>query len=192
MTAYSTSGGMSKGAPAMSSNDPYYKEKRPHGMQPYSYQKFTPEQQQLFQSLFSHLSPDSDLSKLAAGDEEAYAEMEAPALRQFSGVMGNLASKFSGMGMGGRKSSGFNLAGTAAASDFAQDLASKRQETKRNALNDLMSMSNMLMGQQPMDKGFISKQEKKPGFFESIGQGFSSAFGGAAGKAAGKATGNFF
>ena len=179
MTAMSTSGGSFQGAPAMSSND-YYQEKRPHGMQKYSSQKFTPEQMELYKNLFGKIGEGSDLSKLAGGDEAAFKEMEAPALKQFGGIMGQMASKFSGMGMGGRKSSGFNLAGGQAASDFAQELQAKRQETKRQAMQDLMGYSQMLMGQEPMDKGFISKKEK------SAGGGWGGA---ASGAASGAATG---
>jgi hypothetical protein len=46
-------------------------------------QQFTPEQMQLFQQLFGHLGPDSFLGQLASGSEEGFAEMEAPAWRDF-------------------------------------------------------------------------------------------------------------
>ena len=42
-------------------------------------QNFTPEQMELFRSLFSHVSPDSYTSRLASGDQELFAEIETPA-----------------------------------------------------------------------------------------------------------------
>src|SRR5882672_46659 len=79
----------------------------PKGYKKGTIQQFTPEQMDLFRSLFGHTGQDSFLSKLAGGDEEAFGQVEAPAMRQFQGLQGQLASRFSGMGMGARRSSGF-------------------------------------------------------------------------------------
>lgn len=146
-------------------------------------QQFTPEQMKLFQSLFSHVSPDSFLSRLASGDESAFAQSEEPALRQFSGMQGNLASRFSGMGMGARKSSGFQNTMTQANSDFAKDLQSRRQELQRQALMDLMGLSSNLLGQRPYDQ-FLTP--KKPSFWESIFGGLGQGIGNMAGFGLGK------
>lgn len=148
------------------------------------FQNFTPEQMQLFQQLFSHVSPGSYTSRLASGDQSLFGEMEAPALRQFSGTQGNIASKFSGMGtLGGRKSSGFQNTVTQAGSDFAQDLQSRRQELQRQAIQDLMGMGNTLLGQRPHENFYTPKQ--KPAWQEllgslsgGIGQGIGSLVGG--------------
>ena len=127
-------------------------------------QQFTPEMMQLFQSLFSHVGPDSYLSRLASGDEGLFAEMERPALQQFSGLQGNIASKFSGMGTGARHSSGFQNAQTQAASDFASKLQSQRQGLQREAIGSLFDMSSSLLKQRPYDQ-FL---EKKPDFMSQI------------------------
>lgn len=138
-------------------------------------QNFTPEQMQLFQRMFSQLGPDSFLSKLAGGDEETFNQMEAPALRQFSGIQGNLASRFSGMGMGARRSSGFKNTMNAAGSDFAQDLQSKRMGLQNQAIKDLHGMSTDLLNQRPF-KNFLIEPNKKKSFLEQIfGEGI---FGG--------------
>ena len=126
----------SKGSKSQFSGD-----KVPSGYKKGQLQQFTPEQMELFKSLFSQLGPDSYLSKLAGGDQSMFEEMEAPALRQFSELQGGLASRFSGMGMGGRKSSGFQNTTNQAASNFAQDLASRRQSLQQQAIKDLMGMS---------------------------------------------------
>jgi len=145
--------------------------KIPSGYEAGQLQQFTPEQMQLFKQLFAHLGPDSFLSKIAGGDQSAFAEMEAPALRQFSEEQGNIASRFSGMGQGGRKSSGFKNTMNTAASNFAQDLAGKRNEKQMSAIEQLMQMSNMMMGQKPYEN-FLTKKDQ--------GQGLGG-WGGAAG-----------
>ncbi len=132
------------------------------------FQSFTPEQMQLFQSLFSQVSPESYTSRLAGGDQSAFDEQEAPALRQFSELQGNLASRFSGMGSGARRSSGFQNTANQASSEFAQDLQSRRQQLQRQAIMDLMGMSESLLGQHPNEHFLISPKEKKPSFLQSI------------------------
>lgn len=134
-----------------------FREKRPHGYQKASLQQFTPEQLELFQELFSYLQPDSYLSRLAGGDEATFAELEAPALKQFGALQGGLASRFSGMGMGGRKSSGFQNTSTQAASDFAQQLQAQRQGLQRQALMDLMGLSQNLLNQRPYEQFYVPK-----------------------------------
>lgn len=143
----------------------------PKGYESSQLQRFTPEQMQLFSSLFSNLGPDSFLGRLAGGDESAFSEMEAPALRQFAGIQGNLASKFSGMGTGGRHSSGFQNIMNQASSDFAQDLQAKRMGLRSQALKDLFGLSESLLQQMPYEQ-FLTKKERKPSFLEQIfGQG---------------------
>lgn len=127
------------------------------------FQQFTPEQMDLLQQMMGQLGPDSFLGRLAGGDEEMFAQMEAPALRQFSGLQGNLASRFSGMGMGASKSSGHFNAQNAMASDFAQKLQGDRLNLQRQALGDMMGYSQMLMGQQPYA---LTETQNKPSFID--------------------------
>lgn len=162
----------------------------PKGYQKGQLQQFSPEQMQLFQQLFSHVGPDSYLSKLAGGDESTFDQMEAPAHRQFNEQIGNLANRFSGSGTGGRHSSGFQNTTTAAASNFSQDLASKRQDLQRQALMDLMGISNSLLGQRPQEN-FLSEKPQKQDFWGSIASKFAGAIPGAvAGFAAGGPVGS--
>jgi hypothetical protein len=127
-------------------------------------QNFSPEQMQLFQSLFQHTSPDSFTSKLAQGDEDTFQQMEAPAYRDFSGIQGNLASRFSGLGgqgsLGSRRSSGFQNTMNQAGSDFAQNLQSRRQGLQRQAIQDLMGMGSTLLGQRSFEN--VVTPKKKP------------------------------
>lgn len=160
-----------------------YGNKVPSGYKQGRLQQFTPEQMQLFQSLFSNVSPGSYLSKLAAGDEELFNQMEAPAMRQFQGLQGQLASRFSGMGQGARHSSGFQNTASAAASNFAQELQSRRQELQRQAIMDLMGLSESLLGQRPNQQFLVPKQksfgqELLLGGIGGLGRGIGSLFGG--------------
>jgi len=157
-----------RGAPAMSSGNNL-------GKAPKGYSKvsnFTPEMQNLFQSLFGQLGEGSYLSKLAAGDQGLFDEMERPALQQFSGQLGNLASRFSGMGLGSRKSSGFQNTATQASSDFAQSLQSKRQGLQQQAIRDLLGMGNQLLGQKP----FSYLENEKP-WWQEFGSALSGGLG---------------
>lgn len=160
------------------------------GHQVESMQQYTPEQMQLFQSLFSHASPGSYLSKLAGGDQGTFEQMEAPAMRQFSGLQGGLASRFSGMGLGARRSSGFQNTSNQASSDFAQQLQSRRGELQRQAIQDLRGLSGDLLGYEPY-KQFGSEQ-KQPfwqqllgGALPLAGGALGGLFGGPAGAAIG-------
>lgn len=149
------------------------------GYKPAQMQQFTPEQMQLFQNMFGQVGPDSYLSKLAGGDEGAFNQIEAPAMRQFQGLQGNIASRFSGMGSGGaRRSSGFQNTMNQASSDFASDLQAQRMGLQRNAIRDLHDMSSSLLGQRPYEN-FMIKQEPSgfQSFIEKILGGLSGGIG---------------
>jgi hypothetical protein len=153
-----------------------------------NFQNFDPQMMELFQSLFGHLGPDSFLSRLAGGDQEGFDEMEAPALRQFQGMQGQLASRFSGAGMGARRGSGFQNSLNQQTSDFAQDLQSKRQQMQINALRELMGFSSDLLKQQPYS---LIKKDRQPSFMDSIMSSAGQNIGQIPGAAAKWAMGGF-
>jgi hypothetical protein len=150
----------------------------PKGYQKGQLGQFTPEQMQLFQRMFGNVGQDSFLSKLAGGDESQFEQLEAPALRQFQGLQGQLASRFSGMGNGARRSSGFQNTMNSAGSDFAQQLQSQRLGLQRQAMQDLMGMSESLLSQRPYEQ-FLTKKEQP--FWQKLLLGISEAGAGAAG-----------
>lgn len=139
----------------------------PRGYEVGRAQKYTPEQMDLFKQMFQYAGPDSYLAKLAAGDEEAFQQAEAPAFRQFSGLQGNLASRFSGMGMGSgaRGSSGFQNTMNQAASNFAQDLQGRRQQMQMQALQELRGLSRDLLTADPYNQFMIQKQPSQTASF---------------------------
>lgn len=150
----------------------------PKGYERGQLQQFTPEQMQLFKQMFGNLGPDSFLAKLAGGDQSMFEQLEAPAMRQFQGLQGQLASRFSGMGTGARNSSGFQNTANQATSDFAQQLQSQRMGLQNQAIRDLMGMSNQLLGQRPTEQFLAPK--KKPWWQEllgSLGGGVSQGLG---------------
>jgi hypothetical protein len=153
-------------------------DKIPKGYKMGQIQNFTPEQMQLFQQMFGHVGPDSYLSKLARGDQGMFEQLEAPAMRQFQGLQGQLGSRFSGMGMGARRSSGFQNTANQAAGDFAQQLQAQRMGLQRQALMDLSGLSSELLSQRPYEKFLTPKQ--KPWWQEFLG-GLAPGIGQAAG-----------
>lgn len=140
------------------------------GYQSITTQKFTPEQMQLFQSMFGNVGPDSYLGKLAAGDEATFNQIEAPALKQFAGFQGNLASRFSGQGgVGARNSSGFQNANTSAAQNFAEQLQSQRTGLQMNATQQLHQMSQDLLNQRPYEQYVYEQEQKQPAWKKLVG-----------------------
>ena len=164
-------------------------DKIPSGYKGGRIQQMDDRQIELMNQLYPYLSQDSYLSRLAAGDESLFKEMEAPAMRQFASSLGNAAARFSGMGMGARRSSSFQNALGQAGSDFAQDLQSKRQALSRQALRDLFEMSHQLMGERPYKRFLSEKPEKKSPWGSIVGTGLGAAGGFFAGGPAGAFTG---
>jgi len=152
------------------------------------YQQFTPEAMQLYEQAFGQLKPGSYLSRLAGGEQGLFEEMEAPAMRQFAGMQGQLASRFSGLGLGGRHSSGFQNEATSAASNFAQDLQGRRQALQMQAIRDLHGMSRDLLGDYQQEPQQSRLQQILAGALPLVGAGIGS-FGGPLGMAAGGAIG---
>ncbi len=154
--------------------------KIPRGYKEGRIAQYQPEQMDLFRQLFGHVGPNSYLSRLAGGDESMFEEMEAPAMRQFGALQGQLASRFSGMGMGGR-GSGFKNTMNQATSDFAQDLQSRRQGLQRQAIMDLMGLSQNLLQERPYETNLIQKAPRqRSNWGGAIGAGLG-AIGGALG-----------
>ena len=156
--------------------------------------QFTPEQMQLFQQLFSHVSPDSYLSRLASGDESFFEEMEAPAWRKFAEAQGQLGSRFSQLApgaMSAQRGSGFQNAAGQLGSDFAMDLASKRRDLQRQAISDLMGIGHELLGQRPYDRFLVEKPQSQSTALGGWGGALGALGGGALGFLGGGPAGAF-
>lgn len=136
--------------------------KLPKGYKVGQIQQFTPEQMELLKQMMDNIGPESFISRLAAGDESLFTEMEAPAFKQFNEVQSQTASRFSGAGMGARGGSGFRNQMNQQTSDFAQGLQSKRMELRNQAIKDLQGMSHDLLNQRPYEQFAVKKQQKVP------------------------------
>ncbi len=164
------------------------------GFKPQTGKNYLPAQMELYQQMFGNVSPESFTAKLAAGDPGMFEQMERPAMRQFSELQGQNASRFSGMGMGARGGSGFSNYQNQSTSDFAQDLQSKRLALQQQAIKELMGMSGDLL-----DYEFQGKPKKKK-WWESLisgaaplaGAGIGALLGGPMGAATGYQAGNSF
>lgn len=157
--------------------------KIPKGYAAGKLQQFSPEQMGLFKQLFGYTSPEGQLAKQAGGDLSGFAPQEALAQRQFQEFQGQNASRFSGLGMGSRRGSGFQNSQTQGAQDFALQLASQRQGLQRQALMDLMGISQSLLGQRPQEQFLVKKdlpfwQQAALGAAGGLGQGLSGGLGG--------------
>lgn len=149
----------------------------PKGYKAGQLQQFTPEQLELFKRSFSTVGPESQLAKMAAGEEEGFAPYENVAKRQFQEQIGGLASRFSGMGLGARRGSGFQNLATQGAQDFASQLAARRQDLQRQAIKDMFGISESLLSQKPYEQFLIEKQQKKQGYGGLIGAGIGGIGG---------------
>ncbi len=117
------------------------------------------------------------LSDVAGGGSEAmHSQIEAPAMSQFGSMMGQLGSRFSGMGTGARKSSGFQQATGGAATDLAERLASQRQGLQQNAISQLMDLSRTLLSTPEFETSLIAK--KQPFWKELLGSAVPALAGG--------------
>jgi hypothetical protein len=156
--------------------------KVPKGYKEGQLQQFTPDQMQLFNQMFSSVSPDSQTSRLAAGDQSTFEQMEAPAMRQFQELQGQTASRFSNAGgqgsLGARHGSGFQNEINSQTSNFAQDLAARRGDLMRQAIKDLHGMSSDLLGQRPYENFLVEKQKKQNPWADIAGK-FAGAIPGA-------------
>ncbi len=155
----------------------------------YAYMRnYTPQQEKLFAQSFEHVSPDSYTARLARGDKELFNEMEEPSMREFNALQGQTASRFSGRGQGGRRSSNFQNTNSQANMDFASQLASRRQDLSRNAIKDLMEMSHTLLGERPFEQALV----ERPKVGKKDKTDYPSAAGGAVlGGLTGLATGDY-
>lgn len=128
----------------------------------------------------------SHLTGLAKGDPSQFEQMEAPALREFAGRQGNIASRFSGMGSGGRRSSGFKSTMNEASMDLAERLQSNRLNMQNDAIRQLMGLGDSLLNRQTFETSLIpKKQSALMQLLASLGGGVSQGFGSGVGKAFG-------
>lgn len=136
------------------------------GIQTQQISNFSPQQQKLFRQLLGGINQGGGigaglgrLNRLASGSQEGFEELEAPAYADFQKQLGQIGTRFAGLGAQG--SSAFQNATSGAASDLTQKLQAARMGIQNNALQSLLGQSNELLGQKPFttlysqpDQGF--------------------------------------
>lgn len=161
----------------------------PKGYAAGSIQQFQPEQMEVYRNQLPYVSPGSQLAQMAQGNDSGFAPHEEYANRQFQNFSGQNASRFSGMGMGARRGSGFQNQQTQGAQDFASQLAMQRQGLQRQALQDLMGISGQILGQRPQENFLVKKDLP---FWQQLGLGAVGGLTSAAGSLFGGGIGRLF
>jgi len=127
------------------------------------------------------------LGGLAGGGSEAdWQKLEAPALRQFGALQGNLASRFSQAGA--RRSSGFQNTQSEAGTDLAERLQSQRMGIQQNAQSQLLELMQSLLGAKTFETNLLEGKQKENKWLNLLGSllgGAAGSFGGGIGTGTG-------
>lgn len=125
----------------------------------------SPEQMDLLNNLIQSLMGGGGLeggmdflSKIAGGDQSYFDELEAPAHRQFEGLLGQIGTRFSHMG--GRNSNAFENAVSGAGADLSENLQSQRMGLRNQAIQSLLQNSQQLLGINPHENVLAPKSQK--------------------------------
>lgn len=146
----------------------------------------SPEQQNLFSMMMGKARPGISggldrLSQMAGGGtEQMWRGIEAPAMRQFAGLQGNIASRFSQAG--GRRSSGFQNRMGQAGADLSERLQSNRMQLQNQAIQELLGMGKNLLSTN-LSESFLAPKPKS--FWQELGGSFAGGAGMAFGKGLG-------
>lgn len=122
----------------------------------------TPEQINYLNNLLGQASkygPDAaaSLGKFASGDDQAYAQMQQPAIDTFNQqLIPGLAERFANNGS--LSSSSFQNAAAGAAGNLSNQLAAQRAQFQMDAIKSLLGLGNDLLSQQPYQYGLQKKR----------------------------------
>lgn len=136
----------------------------------------SPEQLNFFQALLSQAQPGTSqgidfLSKLSGGDQSQFEQLESPYYSALDRAGAQLGSRFSGLGMGGQQSSGFQNALAGQAKDLSELLGSQRMQLQQNAIRELLGLSQSLLGTPTFQNFLTPPKQKSPGFLDCLGMG---------------------
>lgn len=148
---------------------------------------FTPEQMQLFNQLLGKssgamagggLSQGLDyLSRLAGGQAMGMQQEEAPAYEAYNRALAQQANRYAGLGA--LDSSSFQNMAAGGASDLAMNLAARRGDLQRRAIESLLGFSERMLGAQPYS--YLQEQQTKPDWLGLLGGLGGTLFGSALG-----------
>lgn len=139
---------------------------------------YTPEQMQLFAKLLGSAQGGLEgggldfLSQLAGGDESAFQQAEQPFYSAFQKGLGEIGSRFAGLGAVG--SSAFQNATSGAAKELGEDVGAQRLGLQQSAIERLLELSENLLGKKPYQTYL---EQKRPTFGSYLGKLGSSLIG---------------
>jgi hypothetical protein len=94
---------------------------------------------------------------LAGGNSDMFAQLEAPAIRQFNEqIAPGIANRYAGSGIGG--SSGMQNSLSAAGSNLAENLQSQRTGLMERSIQSVLGLGDRLMSQPTQQFGLVQKQ----------------------------------
>ena len=95
---------------------------------------------------------------IAAGDQDLFGQLEAPAMRQFQQqIAPGIANRYTGAGMKG--SSGFENALSSAGSNLAENLQGQRMKYQMSAMDRVMHLMEMLTGMKTEQTGLSANSK---------------------------------
>ena len=97
-------------------------------------------------------------TKIAAGDQSVFDEIEKPAYNAYEKQIGALGNRFSHLGA--LDSNYFENATAGAGRELQENLASKRTELRQKAIDTLMNQSSALLDKKPFET--VYEKEKDP------------------------------
>ena len=143
--------------------------------------RFTPEQQAMMKQMYGPLSESMGLGfdkiqQILSGNPEAFAEFEAPMMRQFQQeIVPEIGNRFAGMGSHGSLS-GSGLQQTLAQSgkELSEGLGALRAGLQQNAISQLGGFMNQAMT--PMYENIYMQPTAGPfaGALQGMGQGMGN------------------
>jgi len=137
---------------------------KPSGYSGYAIPNMTPEQMNMFRQYLNKLGSSPGIgqgidymSRLASGDEDIFAQIEAPAYSALQQNLAGIANRFSGAGA--QQSSAFQNMLSGASSQMAENLAAQRQSLQQNAIDKLLGYHQSALNVQPYTTGLQQKDK---------------------------------
>lgn len=116
---------------------------------------------------------------LAQGDQGQFAQMEAPALRQFQQqIAPQIAQRYAGSGIGA--SSGMQNALASAGGNLAENLQANRMNLMQQSIRDVLGLGEHLLGTQTQQYGLVKKDNPLNQLMQLLGVVGSGAASGLA------------
>ena len=155
--------------------------KVPKGFDMYSLPTMGGGQKDIYDLISSHFKSGAGdifqkLFGLAKGDEGTFAQMEAPALRQFQQqIAPGIAQRYSGTGIGA--SSGMQNSLANAGANLAENLQAQRSGLMERSMQNVLGLGERLLGTQTQQFGLVQKENMLRDLMKILGMAGGQAAG---------------